>query len=441
MLNRPAHTPALAGQGQSSQPVRPPSQAARQVPSYKAAATKMLPPRSTSFDGADLRRMQRPSSAATSPAPAVARTAAPSPAAAGATQPWSAPVAVALSGAAALHSAAARQSAAAPAAKNDTAGAGAGGPTALPAPPPPINILRRPEATEDSLSAQLLPPGPPITPSTARTTHLGQPLELSSELDEARSIPDSSHGSDARSMQTVTRSEVGSPGAANGASAPGLWASRNLADAMRQGPQAGGSSSQQAQQQQQQRPPAVQPMGHYQSAVLGLGRPHPKSPQPAAPPPQHAASASPVMEQQKALSKAQKQRESQPGKAAQPAEGTQLPGAPATEQKSVSTPAQTPAAKPATTQFTLSDGDFPTLGVAGTGRRRRSKAEDASPSSSAAATPKVGASRLPSFSASSSPAVPRWGPGAKAQQTPAQVRNRFDAAWLRAWLCELACME
>ena len=225
----------------------------------------------------------------------------------------------------------------------------------------------------------------------------------------------------------MTRSEVGSPVAVNGASAPGLWASRSLAGAVRQGPQADGSSSQPAQQQQLQRPPAVQPMGHYQSAVLGLGRPHPKSPQPAAPPPmppaQHAASTPPVTEQQKAPPKAQKQRESQPGKAAQPADAAQLPGAPATEQRSTSTPAQTPAAKPATTQFTLSDGDFPTLGVVGTGRRRRSKAEDPSPSSSAAATPKVGASRLPSFSASSSPAVPRWGPAAKAQPAPAQVSN------------------
>ena len=240
----------------------------------------------------------------------------------------------------------------------------------------------------------------------------------------------------------MTRSELGSPVAANGTSAPGLWTSRNLADAVRQGAQAsGGSSSQPA---QQQRTPAVQPMGHYQSAVLGLGRPHPKSPQPAAPPPllpaQHAASAAPAPEQQKAVPKAQMQRESQPGQAAQPADAAQLPGAPAAiEQRSTSTPAQTPAAKPATTQFTLSDGDFPTLGVAGTGRRRRSKAEDSSPSSSAAATPKVGASRLPSFSASSSPAVPRWGPAAKAQQAPAQVHNLLYCSIAKYWLPELIC--
>ena len=234
-------------------------------------------------------------------------------------------------------------------------------------------------------------------------------------------MPGSSHGSDARSMQAASRSEVGSPVAGNAASAPGLWATRTLADAVRQGPQASSSSSQPA--QHQLRPPAVQPMGHYQSAVLGLGRPHPKLPQPAAPPPlapaQHAASAAPVMEQQQKVPfKAQRQRENQPGEAAQ------LPSAPANERSSA-TPAQTPAAVSATNQFTLSDGDFPTLGAAGSGRRRVPKAEDPSPSSSAAATPKVRGSRLPSFSASSSPAVPRWGPAAKAQQAPAQVHTPF----------------
>lgn len=416
MLCRPANTSAPAQQGQPLQLLPPPSQPARQVPSYKAAATKMLPPRATSVDGADLRRMQRPSSVSASPAPAAARTAAPSPASVGAAQPWSAPVAPAPSAALAL------PPVAAPADKLGTGGPALSCATALPAPPPPISVLRQPEATEDSLSAQLLPPGPPLTPCSARTAQLGQPLDLSSELDEGRSMPGSSHGSDAKSMQTALRSEIGSPVAGNAASASGLWAAKTLADAVRQGPHASSSSSQPA--QHQLRPPAVQPMGHYQSAVLGLGRPHPKSPQPAAPPPlppaQHAASAAPVIEQQKVPSKAQRQQESQPGKAAQPAKTAQQPRAPANERSS-STAAQTPAAKPATSQFTLSVGDFPTLGAAG--RRQGPKAEDPSPSSSAAATPKVRDSRLPSFSASSSPAVPRWGPAAKAQQAPAQVRT------------------
>ena len=379
----------------------------------------MPPPRSTSVDGADFRRMRLPSSASASPAPAGARTAAPSPAAAGATQPWSALTPPALGGAAAP------QSAGAPADNPAAASAAPGGPTALPAPPPPINVLRRPEAAEDSLSTQLLPPGPPLTPSSARTVPSGQALELSSGADEARSIAGSSHGSDVRSMQTVSKSELGSPVAGNAAAAPGPWAARTLAGAVRQGPQAGSSSSHTA--QQPPLPAAVQPMGHYQSAVLGLGRPHPKSPQPAAPPPlpqgQHASSPAPVTEQQKAPPKAHKQRDSQPGKAAQlPADPAQLPGAPVTE-RSTSTPAQTPAAIPAASQFTLSDGDFPTLGAAGLGRRQGLKAEDPSPSSSAAATPKLAESLLPSSLASSSPAVPRWGPAAKVQQAPAQVRS------------------
>jgi len=346
-------------------------------------------------------------------------------------QPWPVSVAPALPGAAAYHIAAASAD------KLDRTGAAASSSTALPAPPPPINILRRSEASEDSLSAHLLPPGPPLTPSSAGTV----PSSTALERDDVRSLAGSSHGSDMKRLPAVTRSELDSPIAGNSVSAAGPWGQRRLADAVRQRPQALNSSSHPA---QQPHPPVVQPIGHYQSAVLGLGRPHPKSPQPApqpsSPPAKQVASVTAATEQQ-LPSKGQEQHEGKPGKATQlprapapdqrsaaqvpgvPAAG-QLAKAPAVEQKSpkASAPAQTPKAKLPPMQFTLSDGDFPTLRAAPTGRRRGSTGERPSPSSSAAATPTVPEGRLPSFSASSSPAVPRWGPAAKAGQPAAQVR-------------------
>lgn len=397
--SRPTNSQPPAQQGQALQQPQPASQAA-QVPSYKAAATKRLPPRSSSVDSADFRRTQQPASASASPAPAAARAAAP-------------------------------RSAATAAHQHLAAGPSPSSSIALPAPPPP-NILRRPQAAEDSMSAQFLPPGPPLTPSSTGTAPAGAPA-ASMEHDEAASLPSSRRGSDARSMQPPSRSELGSPVAGQVGSSAGPWGPRTLADAVRQGPQEGGrSSSQPAQQQQQPKSPAVQTMGHYQSAVLGLGRPHPKSPQPAPAPlvapaalqqrkAQQAPSAATAAAAAEQPLKVQEQREA---KAEEPA---QLPGVPEAEQKAppqALAPAQTPKAKPAAPQFTLSAGDFPTLGAAASERRRSSKGDVTSPGSSAAVTPKVANRKAPApaFSVASSPAVPRWGPAAaKARQASAQA--------------------
>ena len=282
----------------------------------------------------------------------------------------------------------------------------------------------------------------------------------------------------------AARSDLHSPAGGNAASVSGAWQPRTLADAVRQGPREGSSRSSVALQQQQARAPAPQPMGHYQSAVLGLGRPHPKSPQPAAPPPPHPSAFPARPKAQQALGPAaapepplprlQERCEARP-----PTEAAQLPRAPAghspassseQRQQQLQLPrvsvghspassleqhpqlARTPAGhSPASAleqrmqqqqpqlrgpgqgqaleaklsppaQFTLSDGDFPSLAAAGPERRRNAKAEGASPSSSVAVTPKVPDSR-PAFSASSSPAVPRWGPAAKARQQATQVTD------------------
>ena len=299
------------------------------------------------------------------------------------------------------------------------------------------------------MSAAFLPPGPPLTPSTAGTATLGQPL-ASIEPDDARSLPSSSLGPSVRSSMQAARSDLHSPAGSNAASVSGAWQPRTLADAVRQGPREGSSSSSLASQQQQARAPAPEPMGHYQSAVLGLGRPHPKSPQPAAPPLPHpsASPARPKAQQalgpstapEPPLPRLQEQCEARP-----PTEAAQLPRAPAGHSPASSLEqrqqqlqlhrvsvghspassleqrpqlARTPAGhSPASAleqrmqqqqpqlhgpgqgqaleaklmppaQFTLSDGDFPSLAAAGPERRRNAKAEGASPSSSVAVTAK-----------------------------------------------------
>lgn len=385
-----------------------PSQAG-QVPSYKAAATNRLPPRSASIDSMGARRMHQQPLAS---APAV----------------LTAPLAAlpASSQQAAVQS---QQQSAAQELSATT-------PTSLPAPPAPINILRRPEAAlrhqeaaEDPMSAQNLPPGPPLTPSSASTVRLGQHL-ASAESIEAASMPGSSRGSAARSLQAVSRSEMGSPAPSQPASVTPPLGSRTPADAVRQGAQ--GDSSSSGDMQQPPRPPALQPMGHYQSAVLGLGRPHPKSPQPAPAPAPQPAVVQARTRQAAGAPAAQQSSQARDQHAARPDEAAQLPRVPAAEQKP--SPAQTSKAKPAAAQvFTLTDGDFPTLGVAGSTDRRRSSKGDASPaSSSAAAAPKVPEPRLPLPASPSPAAVPRWGPAAKTDQAAAQVRAPSQVSLLLA---------
>ena len=376
-------------QGQAAQQQQAPSLAG-QVPSYKAAATNRLPPRSASIDSAGARHTHQ--------------------------QPLASAPAVPAASVAALP-ASSQQAAVQPQQQSPAQEFSAATPTTLPAPPAPINILRRPEAAlrhpeaaEDSMSAQNLPPGPPLTPSSAATVRLGQPL-ASAESIEAASMPGSSRGSAARSLQAVSRSEMGSP-------APSQPASTTPPPGSRGAPE---DSSSNSDIQQLPRPPALQPMGHYQSAVLGLGRPHPKSPQPApapAPPPavvqartRQAAGAPPTQQSSQARDQ----------HAARPNEAAQLIRVPAAEQKP--SPAQTSTAKPAAAQlFMLTDGDFPTLGVAGsTDRRRSSKGDAALASSSTAAAPKVPEPRLPLPASSSPTAVPRWGPAAKTRQAADQV--------------------
>ena len=385
-------------QGQALQQPQAASQAG-QVPSYKAAATNRLPPRSTSNDSAALRRMHQQPLASASAVP-------------------TAPVA-ALPGSS-------QQAAVHPQQRSAAQDSTAASSTALPAPPAPINVLRRPEAAlrqpeaaEDSMSAQNLPPGPPLTPSSAGRVPSGQPL-ASVECIEAGSMPGSSRGSAARSLQAVSRSEVGSPVPSQPASTTPPPGPGTLADAIRRSAQEDSSSGGDV-QQQQPRPPALQPMGHYQSAVLGLGRPHPKSPQPAlapAPPPvvvqarTRQAAGAPTAQQS---SQAQDQHDARADEAAQ------LPRVPAAEQKP--SPGQPSKAKPAAAQlFMLTDGDFPTLGVTAPTDRRRSSKGDASPAGgSAAAVPKAQVGRLPVSGSPSPAAVPCWGPAAKTRQAAPQV--------------------
>ena len=393
-----------AQQGQALQQPQVPSLAG-QVPSYKAAATNRLPPRSTSMDSAGARRMHQQPLASASAVPAAPVAALPASSQQAAVQPQQ-------------QSAAQEFSATTP--------------TMLPAPPAPISILRQPEAAlrhpeaaEDPMSAQNLPPGPPLTPSSSGTVRLGQPL-ASAESIEAASMPGSSQGSAARSLQAVSRSEMGSPAPSQPASTTPPPGPRSLADAVSRSAQEGSSSN--GDVQQPPRPPALQPMGHYQSAVLGLGRPHPKSPQPAPALAPSPAVAQARTRQAAGAPAAQPSSQARDQHAVRPDKAAQLPGVPAAEQKS--RPAQTSKAKPAAAQlFSLTDGDFPTLGVAGPTDRRRSSKGDASPaSSSAAVAPKVPEPKLPLPASPSPAAVPRWGPAAKTRQAADQVCAAFQVS-------------
>ena len=384
-------------QGQALQQSQAPSLAG-QVPSYKAAATNRLPPRSASIDSVGARRMHQQPVASASAVPTAPVAAVPASSQQAAVQPQQ-------------QSAAQEFSATTP--------------TTLPAPPAPINILRQPEAAPrhpeaavDPMSAQNLPPGPPLNPSSAGTVRLGQPLASVDSI-EAASMPGSSRGSAARSLQAVSQSEMGSPAPSQPASTTPPPGSRAPADAVIRSAQEDSSSS--GDMQQPPRPPALQPMGHYQNAVLGLGRPHPKSPQPAPAPAPPPAVMQARTRQAAGAPAAQQSSQARDQHAARPDEATQLPRVPAAEQKPSA--AQTSKAKPAAAQlFTLTDGDFPTLGVAGPTDRRRSSKGDASPaSSSAAAAPKVPEPRLPLPVSPSPAAVPRWGPAAKTRQAAEQV--------------------